>query len=65
MSENAISFHYIKPDQMYVLNYLIYHLRPYGIVKDSQPLPQKLSSDNYSECFDSEHTEVNTDAAPP
>lgn len=28
---------------MYVLDYLIYHLRPYGIVGHSQPLPEKLS----------------------
>lgn len=28
---------------MYVLDYLIYHLRPYGIVKNAQTLPEKLS----------------------
>lgn len=42
-SDNAISFHYVSPNQMYVLDYLIYHLRPYGIVAHSQPLPKKLS----------------------
>lgn len=41
-SDNAVSFHYVSPNQMYVLDYLIYHMRPYGIVSHSQPLPEKL-----------------------
>lgn len=42
-SDNAISFHYVSPNQMYTLDYLIYHLRPYGIVGHAQALPEKLA----------------------
>ncbi len=34
-SNSAITFHYMSPNQMYVMEYLLYHLRPYGV--DSKP----------------------------
>ena len=30
-SDHSIAFHYITPNRMYVLEYLIYHLHPFGV----------------------------------
>ena len=31
-SDYAVSFHYVPPNMMYVFDYLVYQLKPYGIV---------------------------------
>ena len=36
-SDVAISFHHVSPNLMYVLEYLIYHLRPHGINLAERP----------------------------
>ncbi|XP_070178466.1 glycoprotein-N-acetylgalactosamine 3-beta-galactosyltransferase 1-like [Littorina saxatilis] len=38
MSDYAVTFHYIRPSEMQTLDYLIYHLRPYGVLHALQNL---------------------------
>lgn len=43
-SETIACLHYIPPQEMYLLNYLIYNVHPFGLVKNfSLELPQKFT----------------------
>uniref|UniRef100_A0A6P7G9E9 Glycoprotein-N-acetylgalactosamine 3-beta-galactosyltransferase 1 n=1 Tax=Diabrotica virgifera virgifera TaxID=50390 RepID=A0A6P7G9E9_DIAVI len=44
-SDNAVSFHYIEPSMMYAMEYMIYHLRPFGIAY-KPALPENLDTIN-------------------
>ena len=38
MSDYAIGFHYVSPAMCYLLDYAVYHLRPYGVHFKDQDL---------------------------
>lgn len=37
-SDTAITFHYVKPEQMYLFEYFIYQLKPYGFESENRPI---------------------------
>ncbi|XP_042874634.1 glycoprotein-N-acetylgalactosamine 3-beta-galactosyltransferase 1-like isoform X1 [Penaeus japonicus] len=46
-SDTAISFHYVNTARMYELEYMLYHVRPYGI-QHKDPFPAPLAPDSAS-----------------
>ncbi|XP_041363539.1 glycoprotein-N-acetylgalactosamine 3-beta-galactosyltransferase 1-like [Gigantopelta aegis] len=38
ISDYAVSFHYVRPLKMYSMEFFVYHLRPYGIISQTQSL---------------------------
>ncbi|KAL9900524.1 glycoprotein-N-acetylgalactosamine 3-beta-galactosyltransferase 1-like [Glossina fuscipes fuscipes] len=41
-SEYTIAFHYIGPNSMYIMDFLLYNVQPYGIVSKHLKLPKKF-----------------------
>ncbi|XP_055377344.1 glycoprotein-N-acetylgalactosamine 3-beta-galactosyltransferase 1-like [Condylostylus longicornis] len=41
VSDKAVSFHYLTAAEMYICEYLIYHVKPYGIWSLPENLPEK------------------------
>ena len=41
-SESVAGLHYITPKEMYLIDYLIYHVNPYGIEQHNDKIPPKL-----------------------
>lgn len=43
-SDTSIGFHYVKPEEMYYLDYLIYNVHPFGVNQNlTEKLPEKIS----------------------
>lgn len=42
-SNLTISFHYVPPDEMYLMDYLAYNLQAYGVRHRYEPMPEKTN----------------------
>ncbi|CAH8586514.1 unnamed protein product [Heterobilharzia americana] len=42
LSDVGVTFHYVTPDMMYMLEYFLYYLRPVGLVNDFVQLPDHI-----------------------
>ncbi|EDW11851.2 glycoprotein-N-acetylgalactosamine 3-beta-galactosyltransferase 1 [Drosophila mojavensis] len=49
VANTAISFHYVKPNEMYQYDYFIYTLKAYGLIHNQElKLPTKLAAGEYN-----------------
>uniref|UniRef100_A0A1A9W858 Glycoprotein-N-acetylgalactosamine 3-beta-galactosyltransferase 1 n=1 Tax=Glossina brevipalpis TaxID=37001 RepID=A0A1A9W858_9MUSC len=45
-AEFTVAFHYIEPNAMYIIDFLLYNIQPYGIVSRHLKLPKKIKINN-------------------
>lgn len=54
-SDVPVGFHYIRPEELYALDYLIYQVHPFGVEKNlTEALPRKLSLEEIIKASDFE-----------
>jgi glycoprotein-N-acetylgalactosamine 3-beta-galactosyltransferase len=59
-SDTVAQMHYIKPTEMHFLEYLIYHLHPFGLQKNlTEKIPAKLTLQQVIESADKESSAPN------
>jgi glycoprotein-N-acetylgalactosamine 3-beta-galactosyltransferase len=52
-SDTSIGFHYVTPEEMYILDYLIYRVHPFAVAKNlTEVLPRKLTMQEVIESSD-------------
>ena len=65
-SDTIAGLHYIDPIEMYMLDYLIYHVKPYGVEQHDDKIPPKYplaeiirrSNEKSSSKFYKKHTPI-------
>jgi glycoprotein-N-acetylgalactosamine 3-beta-galactosyltransferase len=59
-SDVPIAFHYIKPEKMFLLEYLIYRVHPFGLEKNlTETLPRKLKIEEIIKASDAKSLSPN------